>query len=122
MARPPIAEADLIHRPFLMLAMVVPPWGRHPSSPNRARNLGRAAAAVTLRPTGRSTPALTKIVAPKASGADSMNNEVARVQIRNLDTRQNYAVVIAEIDQDIVAAVCRLEQRLGLARLRLGQK
>jgi hypothetical protein len=38
-----------------------------------------------------------------------MNNEIVRVQIRNVDARQRYAVVISEIDQGIMAVVSRLE-------------
>ena len=51
-----------------------------------------------------------------------MNNEIARVQISNVDTRQRYAVVISEIDKGVMAAASRLKDGLRLTGLRMIQE
>jgi hypothetical protein len=50
-----------------------------------------------------------------------MNNEVACVQRGYLDIHQRDAVVIAQVDHSIVAAIRRLEQRLRMAGLHFVQ-
>ena len=48
-----------------------------------------------------------------------MNDEAARMQIGDLSIDQSYAVVIAEVNNRVMATIRRLEQGLRLARLRI---
>jgi hypothetical protein len=47
-----------------------------------------------------------------------VNDEVARMQVGDMNVHQRYAVVIAEVDYRIVATIRRLKQGLRLAALR----
>jgi hypothetical protein len=52
-----------------------------------------------------------------SQGAKSMNNEVARMQIADMNIHKSYAVVIPEVDHRIMTTIRRLEQGLRLAGL-----
>jgi hypothetical protein len=46
------------------------------------------------------------------------NNKIVRMQVGDLNIRQSYAVVIAEVNYRIMTTIRRQEQGLRLARLR----